>query len=71
MAKDPKKKQLQFLKEILGVNEDINLFFLVGESVATLLRGSVSVASLLRGCVKMKLTLSKLGLGSPLGLSKL
>ncbi len=48
MAKDPKESNCNCMKgnskcQILSVNEDIDLFLLVGESVATLLWPSVGV----------------------------
>ncbi len=35
MAKDPKDNNYNYKKEIISVNEDIDLFLLVGESVET------------------------------------
>jgi hypothetical protein len=35
MAKDPKDNNYNSKKEIISVNEDIDLFLLVGESVET------------------------------------
>jgi hypothetical protein len=55
-----KRKQLQFLKEISSVNEGIDLFSSGGKCCNPTL-----------GEWRMKLTLPKLGLGSPLGLPKL